>query len=271
MMHQNRARDIAVRTLFVGMLLSSICFAATVSEWKSGKIWQEPKVIDPGADGNSPSDAIVLFDGREMSAWKNADEWEIKDGAVTVTHSADSKNAETKRAFGDCQLHLEWAEPEEAKGFGQRRGNSGVLLMGRYEVQVLDSYKNKTYFDGQCGAIYKQYPPLVNVCRKPGEWQSYDIIFEAPKFDADGGLLKPAYITVLQNGVLIQNHAEIQGKTGYNQAPLYTAHETAPLQLQDHGDPVKFRNIWIRELTPQTFKMEDQQDSAAKATAKSNE
>ena len=153
-----------------------------------------------------------------MSAWKNADSWEVKDGVVTINPKGPDP-IETKESFGDCQLHVEWAEPEVVKGSGQGRGNSGVFLMSRYEVQVLDSFHNKTYFDGQCGAIYKQYPPLVNVSRKPGEWQTYDIIFEAPKFDSDGKVTKPAYVTVLQNGVLVQNHSEIQGSTSYFKPP----------------------------------------------------
>jgi hypothetical protein len=239
------------------LILGAITLLA--AEWKSGKIWEEPKIVEPGDNGSPPSDAIVLFDGNDMSDWKNADDWEIKDGAVTVNPRAPGmKYATTKRSFGDCQLHVEWAEPEEVKGSGQDRGNSGVYLMSRYEVQILDSYHNPTYYDGQCGSIYKQYPPLVNVCRKLGEWQSYDIIFEAPRFDGSGKLIKPAYVTVLQNGVLIQNHSEIQGSTSWDHPPAYEAHpERAPLQLQNHGDPVGFRNIWIRELTPQTFTMSD--------------
>ena len=222
-------------------------------EWKSGIDWAEPVVVDPGPpdQGAPPSDALVLFDGSDMSAWTGAEKWEVKDGAVTVVTAGgdDPKFAETRQAFGDCQLHLEFATPEVVEGSGQERGNSGVYLMGRYEVQILDSYDNKTYYDGQCGAIYKQHPPLVNACRKPGQWQTYDIIFQAPRFDDSGSLVKPAYITVLQNGVLIQNNFELEGATFYDQPPKYTAHPPkAPLQLQDHGNPVKFRNIWIREL-----------------------
>jgi hypothetical protein len=198
----------------------------------------------------------VLFDGKDMSAWKGAEDWEIKDGAVTVKglSSSNLHYAETKQSFGDCQLHLEWAEPDEVKGSSQGRGNSGAYLMSRYEVQILDSYKNPTYYDGQCGAIYKQSPPLVNVCRKPGEWQTYDIIFEAPWFNENGKLTKPAYVTVLQNGVLVQNHFQLEGGTYWDQPPHYTAHTPkAPLQLQDHGNPVKFRNIWIRPLATKQF------------------
>jgi hypothetical protein len=239
-----------------GCLLAAVGTALAVDEWKSGKVWPEPKIIDPGTGGSAPSDAIVLFDGKDMSAWTGAEDWQVKDGAVTI-NTRGKPHVETKQPFGDCQLHLEWAEPEVIRGSGQGRGNSGAYLMGRYEVQILDSYNNKTYFDGQCGAIYKQYPPQVNASRKPGEWQTYDIVFEAPKFNEQGTVVKPAYVTVLHNGVLVQNHSELLGGTAYDKPPAYEAHpEKAPLQLQNHGNPVKFRNIWIRELTPQTYTME---------------
>lgn len=232
---------VASSVLYVG-------YTRAQNEWVSGKNWPEPPSVDPGPPGGPPSDAIVLFDGKDMSAWTGADGWEVKDGIVTVK-GAFHKNARTKQSFGDCQLHLEWSAPEKVVGNGQGRGNSGVYLMGRYEVQILDSYDNKTYFDGQCAAIYKQYPPLVNACRKPGEWQTYDIIFEAPRFDNVGNLVKPAYVTVLQNGVLVQNHTELLGGTFYDRPPFYEAHKSkAPLILQDHGNPIRFRNIWIREL-----------------------
>jgi hypothetical protein len=217
----------------------------TTEEFKSDINWLEPKVIDPGPVGGPPSDAIVLFDGKDLSKWNGGDKWTIRDGYAVGRKG----NITTKQSFGDCQLHLEWATPTKIVGEGQGRGNSGVYLMERYEVQILDSYINKTYFDGQAGAIYKQHPPMVNACRKPGEWQTYDIIFNAPKFDSKGSLLKPAYITVLQNGVLIQNHFELQGGTFYERAPKYEAHPAkAPLYLQFHGNPVRFRNIWIREI-----------------------
>jgi hypothetical protein len=208
---------------------------------------EEPKVIDAGPP---PSDAIVLFDGKDLSAWEGAKKgpakWAVQDGVMTINGTG---NISTKREFGDCQLHVEWATPSEVKGEGQGRGNSGVILLGRYEVQVLDSYENKTYFHGQAGAIYKQYAPLVNVCRKPGEWQTYDIIFHAPRFDESKKLLKPATVTVLQNGVLVQDHAEIKGVTSFVGAPRYEAHPLKqPLVLQDHHNPVRYRNIWIREL-----------------------
>jgi hypothetical protein len=254
------SRQVLVSLAAVATLVGAWALAA---EWNSGKIWQEPKIIQPGTDGNPPSDAIVLFDGKDMSAWQDDSEgWKVENGTVTVnTHG--KPYATTKQSFGDCQLHVEWAEPDVVKGSGQGRGNSGVFLMSRYEVQVLDSYNNKTYFDGQCGAIYKQTPPQVNCCRKPGEWQTYDIVFEAPHFDSTGKKTKAAYITVFQNGVLIQNHTEIQGNTSWDHPPAYDENppEKAPLQLQNHGNPVRFRNIWIRELTPQTFTMSEKPTS----------
>ncbi|HEV8488048.1 MAG TPA: DUF1080 domain-containing protein [Blastocatellia bacterium] len=210
----------------------------------------EPKIIDPGPPGGPPSDAIVLFNGKDLSQWVGRDggqaKWEVKDGVATVNHSG---SITTKQEFGDAQLHVEWATPSQVKGEGQERGNSGVFLQSRYEVQVLDSYQNKTYFNGQAGAVYKQYVPLVNACRKPGEWQSYDIIFHAPAFNDAGEVVKRATMTVLHNGVLIQDNVQVLGTTTHEGEPRYTKHAPkAPLQLQDHGDPVRFRNIWIRPL-----------------------
>lgn len=234
------------RVLVVLMFLGTAyqTYANLVEEYKNGLIWEEPKVVET-APHQPPSDAIVLFDGKNMDQWKGGDKWKIKHGYVV----ADKQSIETKQSFGDCQLHIEFATPAKVEGNGQGRGNSGVFLMGNYEVQILDSYDNKTYFDGQAAAIYKQYPPLVNACRKPGEWQSYDIIFNAPRFNEYGQLVKPAYLTVIQNGVIVQNHTELQGATYYHQPPFYTAHEDKlPIELQFHKNPVKFRNIWIREL-----------------------
>jgi Domain of Unknown Function (DUF1080) len=211
----------------------------------NGVEWAEPKVIDPGPAGGPPSDAVVLFDGKDLSQWHGGDQWEIRDGFAVPKKTSIS----TKQEFGDCQLHIEWATPSKVKGKGQGRGNSGVYLVGKYEVQVLDSYGNKTYFDGQAGSIYKQHPPMVNVCRKPGEWQTYDIIFNGPRFDSAGHVLKPGYITVLQNGVVVQNHEEIYGSTYLDGPPRYEPHPPkGPIGLQYHGNPVRFRNIWVREI-----------------------
>jgi hypothetical protein len=215
-------------------------------EYESGKIWPEPKVVTPGENGSPPSDAEVLFDGKDLAKWEG--HWIVKDGAAV----AAGGDMHTKESFGpDYQLHLEWAEPEKVSGSGQGRGNSGVFVADHYEIQVLDSYDNKTYFDGQCAAIYKQWPPLVNACRKPGEWQAYDIVFESPRFDKGGKLLKPGYVTVLQNGIVVQNHSEIIGNTSWDQTPAYTPHpERQPIRLQFHGNPVRYRNIWVREVQP---------------------
>jgi len=216
-----------------------------VDEYQSGINWPKPEVVDPGDAQTPPSDAVVLFDGSDLSAWKGGENWVIKDG-----YAIPEKNGITsKQAFGDVQVHLEWAAPEEVKGTGQGRGNSGIYLMGKYEVQILDSYENDTYFDGQAGSIYKQWPPLVNACRKPGEWQTYDILFTAPRFDDQKKLARPGFVTVLHNGVVVQNHAELLGGTFYDQPPHYEPHpEKLPMQIQFHGNPVRFRNIWVREL-----------------------
>jgi len=240
---------------WLAVAMFGLCTAYTVegafvTEYVSGILWAEPKVIDPGTEGHPPSDAIVLFDGKDLSQWEGGDRWKIEDG-FAISAGGDIKS---KQSFGDCQLHLEFASPSEVKGSGQGRGNSGLYFMETYEVQVLDSYENKTYFDGQCGSIYKQFPPLVNPCRKPGEWQTYDIVFTAPRFDENGAVTSKAYLTVLLNGVLVQNHSELLGGTFYDQAPSYTAHaDRRPLKIQFHGDPVRFRNIWVREIPPQAL------------------
>lgn len=229
------------------VLLAVACLTVRLvgDEYKSGIEWPEPKIITPGVNGGPPSDAIVLFDGKSLAPWENASQWIIKDGVATVQGGSIT----TKQGFGSCQLHLEFATPAVVSGEGQGRGNSGVYFQGLYEVQILDSYENTTYYDGQAASIYKQWPPLVNCCRKPGEWQTYDIIFDAPKFSDQGKLVKPAYFTVLHNGVLVQNHAEVLGATSWDSAPKYAAHaEKLPISLQDHGNPMRFRNIWIREL-----------------------
>jgi hypothetical protein len=179
-----------------------------------------------------------------MSAWRGGEKWVVENGEATARSAVS-----TRQPLGDCQLHLEFATPKEAKGREQGRGNNGVGFMNaQYEVQILDSWNNPTYMDGMCAALYKQRPPLVNASRKPGEWQTYDIVFEAPRFK-DGKLARPAYVTVLHNGVLVQNRVELQGVTAYDRPPSYTPHaEKLPLVLMYHGDPVRFRNIWVREL-----------------------
>jgi hypothetical protein len=182
---------------------------------------------------------------RRRSQWDGAEKWVVVDGAVVAGPGA----IHSKAQFGDCQVHVEWASAEPVQGSGQGRSNSGVFLMGKYEVQVLDSYENTTYFDGQCGAVYKQHPPLVNACRKPGEWQTFDVVWKAPRFADDGKLLSPAFITVLHNGVVIQTHFELEGDTPYNRPPSYKPHpDKGPIGLQYHGNPVRFRNMWVREI-----------------------
>jgi hypothetical protein len=195
----------------------------------------------------------VLFDGRDLSRWRGEGgapaRWKVENGYVEVVRGAGT--IATADAFGDVQLHLEWAAPAPARGEGQERGNSGVFLMGQYEAQVLDSYRNDTYADGQAAALYGQHPPLANASRPPGEWQSYDIVFHAPRFDAQGTLLRPARMTVFHNGVLVQDDAVLTGPTAHRAQPPYKAHpDRLPLSLQDHGDPVRFRNIWLRPLPP---------------------
>jgi hypothetical protein len=218
-----------------------------------------PAVITPGAEssqakpGRAPSDAIVLFDGTDLSKWVTytkgqaaEPKWKVENGYMEVVPG--SGGIRTKEKFGDIQLHVEWATPREIKGTSQARGNSGVLLMSRYEIQVLDSYDNQTYADGQAASIYGQKPPLVNACRAPGEWQTYDIVFEAPKFEGEK-LAKPAYVTVFQNGVVMHNRQEITGTTPHAKVGPYIPHGAEePLELQNHGTPVRFRNIWIRRL-----------------------
>jgi len=211
-----------------------------------------PRMVTPGpAPGAAPSDAIVLFDGSDLSRWE-ADrggpaQWTVADGAMQVKPKAGGIH--TKQAFGSVQLHVEWATPSVVKGEGQGRGNSGVFLMRQYEVQVLDSFENVTYFHGQAAAVYKQHAPLVNASRKPGEWQTYDIIFHAPEFNEHGKNTRRASFTVFHNGVLVQDHVEVMGITTHEGPPYYEAHAgKLPLGLQDHGDLVRYRNIWVREL-----------------------
>ncbi|MBB3141778.1 3-keto-disaccharide hydrolase [Halomonas organivorans] len=216
------------------------------------EVWAPVPPVVAAPAGGVPSDAVVLFDGTDLSAWEGEEggpaEWRVEDGAMTVVPGAGG--IRTREAFCDVQLHLEWRTPADIDGFdGQDRGNSGVFLQQRYEIQVLDSHDNPTYANGQAASIYKQHMPLVNASREPGEWQSYDILYTAPRFDDGGELDTPAHVTVLHNGVLVQHHATIQGTTEWIGAPSYDeAHGCAPLYLQDHDAAVSFRNIWIREL-----------------------
>ena len=213
-----------------------------------------PPVVDPGPAGKpvpAPSDAIILFDGKDLSQWTDGKgqppRWKVENAYMEVV--AKTGAIRTKQNFGDCQLHVEWASPVIVKGKGQDRGNSGVFLMNIYEIQVLDCYNNKTYADGMTAALYAQYPPLVNACRPPGKWQTYDIIFRRPRFDNKGNLISPVLMTVFHNNILVHNNAELIGPTVNKARPPYKAHpDRLPISLQDHGNPVRFRNIWIREL-----------------------
>src|SRR6266853_3525439 len=246
------------RTVLLLAATSHACYAQVDTKWKIHDPDRPvPPTIEAGtastqdSPGRPPSDAVVLFEGKDLSKWAQKDgsaaKWKVENGYAEVT--VKSGYIYTRESFGDCQLHVEFSEPSPAKGESQDRGNSGVFLMGLYEIQVLDSYENKTYADGQASAVYGQYPPLVNASRSPGQWQSYDIVFHGPRFDTNGKLLRPARVTVLHNGVLVQDNVKLSGPTAHGQRPPYKAHpEKLPLALQDHGNPVRYRNIWIREL-----------------------
>jgi hypothetical protein len=228
---------------------------STLSDWPQHSPQRpKPVVVQPGAAYTvaPPSDAIVLFDGRSLDRWTQGKgqpaTWRLVDGAFEVVTGTGTLS--TRDSFGDVQLHIEWASPKPAKGTGQDRGNSGVFFAdGRYEVQVLDSRDNPTYADGQAGALYGQFPPLVNASRGPGEWQSYDIVYHRPRFKPDGSLQRAARLTVIHNGVLVQDNMELVGPTANQSRPPYTAHpDRLPITLQDHGHPVRFRNVWVRDL-----------------------
>ncbi len=239
----------AIGAAFMALTLAQ-CVPAQLPQ--QTEVWEpEPAVVQPGTAGAPPADAIVLLGSEGAGEWRHGDgrefEWLLEDGVLTV--AAGTGNIETIRPFGDVQLHLEWRAPERIEGEGQGRGNSGVFLQQRYEVQILDSYDNRTYSNGQAASIYKQHIPLVNAMKPPGEWQSYDILFTAPRFAPDGTLESPAYVTVLHNGVLVQNHVQLLGETVFIGDPAYAEHPPKqPLMLQDHGNPVSFRNIWARPL-----------------------
>jgi hypothetical protein len=242
------------------IIVTSLAYAATPAAAPAAnqlpppeatEVWTPVPAVITAAAGQPPSDAIVLFDGTHLSAWEpvraNGGSWLIEDGAMVVKPGTGDQRS--KAAFGDVQLHVEFRTPKVIEGEGQGRGNSGIFLMGLYELQVLDSHNNTTYPNGQLGSVYKQHIPLANPARPPGEWQSYEIIFIAPRFDAAGKLVSPARVTAFINGVLVQNNVEVQGPTVYRGAPKYAAHaDKLPITLQDHRNPTAFRNIWARPL-----------------------
>lgn len=210
-----------------------------------------PPVVTPGAKvGDAPSDAVVLFDGKDLSKWRGDRgdaKWDVVDGVIVARKGGGSLIS--REEFGDAQIHVEWAAPNPPEGKDQGRGNSGVLIFGRYEIQILDNFQNPTYADGHAGAVYGQHPPLVNALRPPGEWQSYDILFTAPRFKDDGSVETPARVTVIVNGVVVQNHSEIYGSVAFRDLGRYQKHgPKGPILLQDHGNPVRFRNIWVRPI-----------------------
>jgi hypothetical protein len=248
---------------FISIIIAAGSFAQEKGDPKATEVWTPvPKIITPGAtNSNAPSDAIILFDGKNLNEWVSTKDtlaaagWSVSKGAFTVKKGTG--NIQTKKLFTDYQLHIEWRIPKDITGSGQSRGNSGVFLASTgpgdegYEIQVLDSYNNTTYVNGQAGSIYKQHIPLANAGKKPGEWQTYDIIWTAPRFNDDSTVKSPARITAIHNGVLLQNNVEVKGITVYIGAPKYKKHGAAAIKLQDHGDPsepISFRNIWVRVL-----------------------
>ena len=243
-----------IMTLMTAAFLCSAVAAAQIAWPVHDPNRPQPPVVAPGPAGPPvppPADAVVLFDGQDLGAWTDAKgqpvRWKVENGYVEVVPKTGE--IKTVKGFGDCQLHIEWMAPSPAKGADQDRGNSGVFLMGSYEVQVLDCYGNATYADGMTAAIYGQYPPLVNACRPPGEWQTYDIVFRRPRFDKDGNVLAPARMTVLHNGLLVHDNAVLTGPTAHTARPPYKMHaDKLPISLQDHSHPVRYRAIWIREL-----------------------
>ncbi len=243
-----------VLSLVAGLSLVLASAAGAQDRWPVHSMARpRPPVVAPGPAAEPsppPADAIVLFDGKDLAAWQSGGDtprWLVRDGYMMVLPG--SGGIATRRAFGDIQLHIEWMAPDPPRGSGQDRGNSGVFLMDRYEVQILDSYGNDTYPDGQAGALYGQHPPLVNASRPPGQWQTYDIIFRRPRFREDGALARPARATVLHNGVLIHDAVPFLGRTVHGTEARYTPHaDTGPIALQDHEHPVRFRNVWVREL-----------------------
>lgn len=252
------------KILLCASLVSLSMLAMAQKDPKATEVWEpEPKVITPGTTSSeAPSDAIILFNGKNLDEWSVADKldkpagWTLNtDGSMTVKKGTGS--IQTKRNFTDYQMHIEYLIPANITGSGQARGNSGIFLASAgkgddgYELQVLDNYNNKTYVNGQVGSMYKQSIPLANACKKPGEWQTYDIIWTAPRFNEDGSVKSPGRVTAFHNGVLVQNNYELKGNTPYIGPPVYKKHGAAPIKLQDHGDPsepISYRNIWLREL-----------------------
>jgi hypothetical protein len=257
--------------VFAALLAGAASLAAQTTAQQTEKpkpedteVWEPvPKVVTPGATSSAaPSDAIVLFDGKNQDEWVSAQDqspakWTVADGILTVSKAPGVGNIETKRSFKNYQLHIEWKIPADISGSGQARGNSGVFLASTgpgdagYELQVLDAYENKTYVNGMAGSMYKQAIPLANPARKPGEWQAYDVVWTAPTFAEDGSVKTPAYVTVFFNGVLVENHFELKGQTLFIGKPFYKKYDSAPIKLQAHGDksePLSFRNIWVRPL-----------------------
>jgi hypothetical protein len=249
--------------LALSWLSAGVCFGQQGGDPKLTEVWEPvPKVVTPGKTfSDAPSDAIILFDGKNLDQWRSVRDttaaagWSVADGIITV--SKTSGNIETKQSFMDYQLHIEYRIPSNITGSDQARGNSGVFLASTgpgdngYELQVLDSYNNLTYVNGQAGSIYKQSIPLVNACRKPGEWQAYDVVWTAPRFNDDGTVKSAARVTVFHNGLLVQNNYELSGETRYIGKPFYKKHGASPIKLQAHGDksePLSYRNIWVRPL-----------------------
>ena len=256
----------ALRQVLAVASIASGCVSAADDAQSQQPSWPihslerpKPRVVDPGPYGSpapAPSDALMLFDGGSLAKWRSADDatrpaqWKVLDGYFEVVPGTGPIG--TVDAFGDVQLHIEWMSPDPPRGTGQDRGNSGVFLMGQYEVQVLDSYRNDTYADGQAAALYGEFPPLVNASRPPGRWQTYDIIFRRPRFDGQGRMVRRARATVLHNGVLVQDAMELSGPTSHQERRGYVAHaDLLPITLQDHGHPVRFRNVWLRRLDEQ--------------------
>jgi hypothetical protein len=263
-MKKSQISKLSVFAVMITLAASLAAQEASKMKPENTEVWSpEPKVVTPGASSTAaPSDAIVLFDGKNLDEWVSAQDrtpaqWIVHDGIMTVKKAPGVGNIETKRSFKSYQLHVEFRIPENITGSGQARGNSGVFLASLgpgdagYELQVLDNYNNKTYVNGQAGSIYKENPPLVNANRKPGEWQTYDVAWTAPTFNDDGSLKTPAFVTVFFNGILVQNHFQLTGQTLYIGKPFYKKFDSAPIKLQAHGDdsePISFRNVWVREV-----------------------